>query len=399
MEETKRSKVNFLYIALTAAAGLIICMLSAFFYGNDAAGIAAITIAYGVTLIAALFAFERGCIKNMLLFDNIDHLWRFSVVYVIGLVASALFPLISEYGRPFLVIFVAIVLVSDELTGLCAGASLFLLSELLSNELSCRCIIEYIVPAFIAVMLFSSIDEEFRILIPMVVSLSAQFVCLCLSGVLFTNRSFEIDLFLIPLLNIIICTILILIILKILSFTFVYKKDDKFMEILDPEFELLANLKNYSKDEYDHSIYTAVLCSKLALKMEIEEPVAKALGLYHRIGLLRGENSWENAEGLLKEFDFPEDIVSYLGEYYNKDSGVKSRYAAVLIIAETMISSVSYLFSKDKNTNINFEKLVDTVVDKKRESGVFDNSKLTFEDIGIIKKTLCEEKLFYDFLR
>ena len=248
-------------------------------------------------------------------------------------------------------------------------------------------------------MLFSSIDEEFRILIPMVVSLSAQFVCLCLSGVLFTNRSFEIDLFLIPLLNIIICTILILIILKILSFTFVYKKDDKFMEILDPEFELLANLKNYSKDEYDHSIYTAVLCSKLALKMEIEEPVAKALGLYHRIGLLRGENSWENAEGLLKEFDFPEDIVSYLGEYYNKDSGIKSRYAAVLIIAETMISSVSYLFSKDKNTNINFEKLVDTVVDKKRESGVFDNSKLTFEDIGIIKKTLCEEKLFYDFLR
>ena len=102
----------------------------------------------------------------------------------------------------------------------------------------------------------------------------------------------------------------------------------------------------------------------------------------------------------MTEYLIPEEVIDLLEEYhYSKDDGVYSRNTAVLIIAETVISSVSYLFSKDKDANINYDKLIGTILDKKLESGIFSNSKLTFEDMNIIKKTLCEEKLFYDFLR
>ena len=400
MEETGKSRVNNIFKWLTVVLGFLIVTAASFLYGFTPDRIAGNVIAFGVMMIGALYAFARQKLNGRLIFDNALNTWRFYAFFLSGILICAFFPLISEYGRPFLVFFVALTMVSDEVSALSAGSSLLILCELLSKESSFVFFIEFFVPALLSVMLFSTVGEEFRILIPMAVSLFAQFVCLCLVSVLFTNRTFGFDLFFIPFVNILVCVILILIILKVLSFTFVYKKDDRYMDILDPEFELLSNLKNYSKEEYDHSIYTAVLCSKLALKMGLDDKLTKALGFYHRIGLLRGENSWENASGLMSEYQIPEEVIDLLKEYhYSKDEGIRSRNTAVLIIAETVISSVSYLFSKDKDANINYEKLIDTIIDKKIDSGIFSDSKLTFEDINIIKKTLCEEKLFYDFLR
>ena len=400
MEETGKSRVNDILKWLTVILGFIIVAAASFLYGFTPDRIAGNVIAFGVMMTGVLFAFARQRQNGRLIFDNASNIWRFYVLYISAVLICSFFPLISEYGRPYLVIFVALTMVSDEVSALCAGSSLLILCELLCKEPSLYFFVEFFVPALIAVMLFSTVGEEFRILIPMAVSLLSQFVCLCLVSVLFTNRTFGLDLFFIPFVNILVCIILILIILKVLSFSFVYKKDDRYMEILDPEFELLSNLKNYSKEEYDHSIYTAVLCSKLAIKMGLDEKLTKALGFYHRIGLLRGENTWENAKGLMTEYLIPEEVIDLLEEYhYSKDDGVYSRNTAVLIIAETAISSVSYLFSKDKDANINYDKLIGTILDKKLESGIFSNSKLTFEDMNIIKKTLCEEKLFYDFLR
>ena len=400
MEETGKSRVNDILKWLTVILGFIIVAAASFLYGFTPDRIAGNVIAFGVMMTGVLFAFARQRQNGRLIFDNASNIWRFYVLYISAVLICSFFPLISEYGRPYLVIFVALTMVSDEVSALCAGSSLLILCELLCKEPSLYFFVEFFVPALIAVMLFSTVGEEFRILIPMAVSLLSQFVCLCLVSVLFTNRTFGFDLFFIPFVNILVCIILILIILKVLSFSFVYKKDDRYMEILDPEFELLSNLKNYSKEEYDHSIYTAVLCSKLAIKMGLDEKLTKALGFYHRIGLLRGENTWENAKGLMTEYLIPEEVIDLLEEYhYSKDDGVYSRNTAVLIIAETVISSVSYLFSKDKDANINYDKLIGTILDKKLESGIFSNSKLTFEDMNIIKKTLCEEKLFYDFLR
>ncbi|MCR4787849.1 MAG: hypothetical protein K5888_04615 [Lachnospiraceae bacterium] len=399
MEERERSRTNSLYIILTAVAGIVLTAASAFLYGFSVDNVAGIAIAYGIMLIAVLFVVERQRLYDRLIFDNSEHIWRFYLVYAIGFLASVFFPLISENGRPFLVIFVALVMVSDEIVAICAGSSLLVLCELLCREHSINSLIGYFVPSLIAVMFFSVVTEEFRIFVPLAVSIFAQFVSLCVISVLFSNRTFGIDLFLIPFANIFICVILILVVLKVLSFSYVYKKDDRYMDILDPEFELLSELKNRSKDDYDHSIYTSVLCSKLALKMGLDEKTTKALGLYHRIGLLRGDNNWENAYGLMTEHNIPEEVIDLLAEYFNKDGGVRSRQTAVLVIAETVVSSVGYLFSKDKEVNINYEKLINTIFDKKLESGMFADSDLSFSDINIMKKTLCEEKLFYDFLR
>ena len=77
------------------------------------------------------------------------------------------------------------------------------------------------------------------------------------------------------------------------------------MDINDPECPLLVELKNVSKPEYYHTIHTAYLCSRIALQLKLDDAVVKACAYYHKIGLLKGENNWENAEQILAGNQIP----------------------------------------------------------------------------------------------
>lgn len=399
MENTKRSNKNLILNIVLFVGGIIASGVASYLYHFELIRIVTNVIIFGIMSLLVIFALEKEKCNSRLLFDNINHLSMFYSAYFIFLVVSLFFPLLSNVGWPYLVIFITLAIVSNEFVGFTAGFALLVLNLILCPETSFIMLLVYLVPGFVSVMLFGTLDENFKVASPMSISLLVQFVTLSLSNVLLANMEFSISLFLVPAINIFICTVLLLIVLKVLSFSLVYKTHDRYMEILDPEFELLVQLKNFSKEEYNHTIYTAVLCTKLASKLSLDENLTKALGYYHRIGLIRGDNSWECVSKLLNEYDIPGEVSALLKEYLDKDSYVISKEIGVLMFADTVVSAISYLFSKDKDTQINFDKLINTVFDKKLASGVLANSKVSFYDISVMKKVLIEEKLFYDFLR
>ncbi len=399
MENIKRDNRNLILNLALFFAGILATGIASYLYNFETIRIVTNIIIFGILSLLLIFVIEKEKLKNRLLFDNINHMSMFYSIYFTYLIISLFFPLISQTGWPYLVIFIPLAIVSNELIGFVSGMSLLVLNFILCPELSFVLLIAYLVPGAVAVMLFSTLDENFKVASPMCLSLLIQFVTLSLNNVLLANLEFSISLFLVPAINIFICTVLLLIILKVLSFSLVYKTHDRYMDILDPEFELLVELKNYSKEEYNHTIYTAVLCAKLASKLSLDENLTKALGYYHRIGLIRGDNSWECVNKLLKEYEIPDEVGILLKEYLNKDSVVISKEIGVLMFADTVVSAITYLFSKDKEAQINYDKLINTVFDKKLQSGVLNHSNVSFNDISVMKKVLIDEKLFYDFLR
>jgi hypothetical protein len=82
----------------------------------------------------------------------------------------------------------------------------------------------------------------------------------------------------------------------------------------------------------------------------------------------------------------------------NNISGV-SKEAAIVQLSDALVSSVTYLFDKDKNATLNYEKIIDVIIRKKMDSGDFEHCSLTIEELCLIKKGFAEEKLYYDFLR
>ena len=156
---------------------------------------------------------------------------------------------------------------------------------LLSPSSSTDLFVIYFISGMAGVLLFSALDESFRVWLPLMIALMVQFIGLSLHEVLLVNEAFHPEMFLVPAVNILINLILLLILLKFFSFSIIYRTRDTYMDINDPECPLLVKLKEFSKEEYFHAIHTAYLCDRIAKKLSLDDAAAKAGGYYHKIGI------------------------------------------------------------------------------------------------------------------
>ncbi len=397
MEKNKRKIV--LLEVLIMSATILTGALTAWLYGKtiyEAVKLVTLTvIACGCTVLALETGRERG----QLLYDNEENLHRFAVLYLCFLACSVMFPLLPESGWTFLVIYVGLMLFSNQFTGLCAGSTLLLLTLLLQGSNSAQIFVLYFFSGLVGIVLFSSLKDTFKVGLVLFISLMMQFLCLCIHSVLMVNETLHIGMLLIPAANILICLILLLILLRYFSVTIINKTRDLYMDINDPECPLLVRLKEHSRDEYYHAIHTAYLCDRIAKRLSLDDAVAKAGGYYHKIGILKGDNNWENAKQILEEYEYPEMVHQILKEYLDKDERLVRKEAVVLLIADTVISSISYLFSQDSKAQIDYDKLIQAVFKKKSESGLFNYSQISLGELEEMKKILSQERLYYDFLR
>lgn len=242
-------------------------------------------------------------------------------------------------------------------------------------------------------------DKNFRVREPLLAALLIQAAVLCVREVLAAQGQISLQIFIIPAVNTVVCAVLLLAFLKIIHYYAVDSRLKLLAEITSPEHELLVKLRDFSEDEYTHALHTAYLCDKAAAGMGIDVQVVKACGYYHRIGLLKGDNTWENMQAVLKEYRFPKEVTKVLEEYAQRDTGNQSREGVILFFCDTIVSSINYLFLKKLKTELNYQKIVSAIFQNKVESGMIDNSSMSVRELRQMKKILTEEKLYHDLLR
>lgn len=394
---------NKIYKKLQEAGILFLSVLisgiSSYLYGNTIYDMVKIVLLVFVSAGCIVFAIEECRIQKSFLFDNDENMWRFTVLYFLFLVGSVIFPMLPVGGWPYLVIFVGLMLFSNQLISMCAGSTLLLISVLLSKEASPDIFVIYFISGIVGILLFCGLDEAFRVGLPLIVSLLVQGVCLCLHDVLLVNEVLNAEMFSVPVINTLVSLILLLILLKFFSFSIIYRTRDAYMDFNDPECPLLVELKEFSKEEYYHAIHTAYLCDRIAKGLGLDDAAAKAGGYYHKIGILKGEGNFENAKQVLEAYQFPDKVLEILKEYLDVGEDIVSKETAVLLFSDTMISSISYLLSRDSNIKLDYEKLIQAIFKKKLESGVLNHSRISIGELEEMKKILVEERLYYDFLR
>lgn len=382
-----------LFLLTVAGSGL-----ASYFYGQTVIETAGLMILAAVGIGAVIFSIEQGFEKSIFLFDNEEHLLRFTLLYSFSLCGSLLFPLLPVGGWPYLAIFIGLMIFSNQVVGISAGTVLLMITSLLHHGNGSEFFI-YFIGGLIGATVFSYVNVTFKVVLPLAISLLMQLVCLSIQEVLFVNETLHIDMLLIPVVNLLVCMILLLILLKYFSFAVIYSKRDLYMDINDPECPLLVELKNSSREEYYHTIHTAYLCDRIAKRLNMDDALVKACGYYHRIGVLKGENNWENVQAVLEDNQFPQRVKEILKEYLDKSEIIRSKETVVLLFSDTIISSMNYLFSKDPKIQLDYEKIIESIFKKRLESGVIKYSDLSFGELQEMKKILMEEKLYYDFLR
>ncbi|MDE7286428.1 MAG: hypothetical protein K2N55_06275, partial [Lachnospiraceae bacterium] len=285
-----------------------------------------------------------------------------------------------------------------QMIGLLSGGTLLMVSILLQGSGSISFFV-YFISGFVGILVFSYVNENFKIWLPLFISLLMLFVCLSIQEVLYANEVLSATMFMIPMANLLISVILLIILLKFFSFSIIYRERDLYVDLNDPECPLLVELKNCSKEEYYHAVHTAYLCDRIAKKISYDDAFAKACGYYHRIGTIKGKNTWENTEEILKENHFPEEVQRVLKEYLDKGERILSKETVLLLFCDSVISSIRYLFSKEPKIELDYQKIINTIFKKKLESGMIDYSGVSLGELQEMKRILVEERLYYDFLR
>lgn len=345
-----------------------------------------------------IFSFAMEEINKRFIYRNEGRYGRFSLMYLGGLLAAVFLPYLPVTGWPFLVIFVLLGVFSDTATGVMAGSVCLLLSvHFAGGDFAIFWL--YFVSGVVGCLVFSMLDDEFRVMLPLFISVAVLTLCLTANEILFTPVKLSAAQFLIPAINLLVCCILLLISLKIFSSAVIHRNREKYMEINDPEFPLLVQLKDMSKEEYYHAVHTAYLSDRIARRLELDDAAAKACAYYHRIGKLKGENTWENVSAICNEYHFPPNTKKILKEYVDESEKVVSKETIVVLFADCIVSSILYLFEKDPMAQLDYAQLINTVFQKKLETDELWWNEISLSQIREMKKIFIEEKLYYDFLR
>lgn len=322
---------------------------------------------------------------------------RFAISYGICLAVSLCCAFLPPAGWPFLVVFVMMSLFCGFLPGICGGISFLTFSVLLAGaDISIFAL--YVLTGLLGACLFSRLDEKYRIALPLFVSLSFLFASETACVVLFANETLKWELFLIPALNVIISLILLLILLKVYSGMEIFKYRIKYLEINDQEFELLVNIKEKDKNVYYRAVHAAYFSERIAQALSLDADAAKTAAYYANAGILYKEPE-KDLEKEFVSYGFPPYARQLLRELTVKNTGIRHKEAAVVYMADAVISSILYLFEKKQDTKTDYAAVIETVFQKKWESGSLKNSELTFAEWNRMKKIFKEEKLYYDFLR
>ncbi len=330
-------------------------------------------------------------------YDNYEMDGRFLAIYLLGLIMAVACAYLPAAGWPFLVVFVSLALFSNTLIGLASGTLLLTVSMMLSAA-TMSTFVMYFVCGLVGVCLFRKLDDNYRIGIPLLISVMLLTVAETASVVIYANETLKPELFMIPMMNVAISLILLLIILKLFSALVIYRYRDKYMEINDPEFELLVEMKNKSKESYYQAVHTAYFCDRIARRLNLDADATKACGYYHKIGMIKDNNSFEQVAELAVQYVFPPVTGRILQEFLDKNVPVIKKETAVLLMSDAVISSILFLLSKEKGT-IDYDQVIETVFKKKIESDVLKDCEITMSELTLMKKIFKEEKLYYDFLR
>lgn len=353
-----------------------------------------------------VYAMFQARVEKSYDFNNQEHPGRFVGIYLVCMVFASIMPLLPSSAWPFLPAAVALALFSNGIIGVTAYSVLVMYAVFLT-EGTMDVFFLYFLSGFAAILLFRRLDEVFKVGVPFALSLLLLLVMETAAIVLFINESLSWEMFIMPFMNLFLTGILLLCVLKYFSFAIVHQYRERYLEVNDPEFSLLVDMKAEFRDSYFLAVHTAYFCERIATCLGLNSMLIKAGGYYHRIGRLKakqaeasgesGADEMEMLEGICEEYEFPPQVLALLKECAVRD--YRSKESIIVMFSDAVISSLLYLFQKEPEKEPDYEAVVEMIFRKKQENGILDNGEITLREMKQMKQIFREEKLYYDFLR
>ncbi len=336
-------------------------------------------------LIVTGFRFRMEYIRGELDYNNEYHVYRFWLCMGISLAVSFACGYLPVTGWPFLLVYVMLSLFSNMSTGILASSVLLLISVTLCGAGE-NVFALYFISGVVAATVFQRLESDFRLGIPLSVAILTLLVCETAGVILTENARPSPEMFVIPVANMIVSSLLLLGCLRLFSSMVVYRHRSTYLDINDTESPALVRLRDEDKQEYMMAVHIAYFCERIARALDLDADALKCAAYYHSIDETESSS-------------FPPDARKILNEYRNDRNHPVSKETAVLVCAEAVVTDISRIIKDGSGADADYERVIDGIFDNFLSEGSFDNCDITMAQMCTMKKIFKREKLYYDFLR
>lgn len=398
MNKGKKKRQNVILLVIMFLISMFATGIAAYFYGKSFREIFMLMIVSAASFGSVIFSFEQSNIYQRLHYDNGNHYARFVFLFITSILVGCMLPLLPSGGWAVPAIALALTLFSNTTTGLMAYAGVLGTCVYFSDESILVFVIYFLLGAIFSI-LFEGLDEDYKTGAPMSVAIILYTVVMVAKIMLENQGIPELELFIIPVINVFITILLMLAVLRLYCAAVIDKEKGKFLVINDQEFPLLAKYKEENEQLYYNAIHTAYFAEKAARMLHMDVNVAKCGGYYHKIIVAECRKEEKSLEEICKLYKFPPNAVMLLQEYNYKALTMKMKETVVVYLADSVVSSIMFLLEKEQKKEIDYGKIATAIIRRKVDSGILNQSDISLSELGGIEKIFTGEKLYYDFLR
>lgn len=305
------------------------------------------------------------------------------LIYYHGIVILTVLMMLIPYEfRPMMAVFMIMTLMSGIDTGLISALSVsvavsflygaeqeFLYGTLIIGAFSC----------FVA----DAVKDKIKFIISSIVLF---FIAFFINGVF---QYYYTDVFDYGFAGISLVSIAIALILFINVYAFVKPKSVE--PYIRESSEPVRDIKKKSISLYYHSQEVAELAKAGGEKIQCNARLAYAGGLLHDIGKTKdGNDNIKTGLMIANKYGMPREIKAIMVEYDGKHRPPSSKEAALVMLADSVISSIEYLKASGKD--VSEKRIIDNVFNVRLSTGILDKSGLSVGELSMIKSEF--EKYF-----
>lgn len=337
--------------------------------------------------LAVVFSFQAGRVAKSFFYDDGEYPERFLSLYLCGILCALIFTRLPVTGWMFLFFFVALARVSDSVTGALGGTSLLVLTTVLCEQMSLSTFLVYLLSGMIGITLFAHQKDEFYTAIPLALTLGCQLLLIFGGELLVQNKKLMWEAALVPFANIVMNGILLCIFLQYYINKVAKKVDNLYLRLNDPEYTVMARIRENEKEDYYCSIHTAYLVERITSEMGLDVRSAKCLAYYGHL-----------PKEMLEEIPFPEPAAALMAELKAGGRSMKSKETVIVRICYTLIRGIQMLREKNNEKKADYTLLINRMFEQQFTIEHLAETDITLSNLRYIQKRLTEEKMYYEFM-
>lgn len=169
---------------------------------------------------------------------------------------------------------------------------------------------------------------------------------------------------------------------------------NKYHIILDKNYSLVKDIKNYSLAEYTHAIKVSELSRKCANEIGANELCAACGGFYYRLGKMEGEPEIDNAIKLATNNCFPRDVITILSEYGGILEKPSSPESAIVHMVDVLVTKIELFDEETMSSSWNQDMVIYQTLNDYSQQGFYDNSGLSMNQFLRVRQRLVNEESF-----